>query len=252
MTTAIPYKGSKSRIADWVVEHLPTHGHYVDVCGGGLSVLMAKPRSRLETVNDADGDLVHLWATIRDQPDELARLLHLTPHSRAEYYQAHTDPADGLERARRTYIRLSQGTTQTTVHGGMWARYIAPTGRPVAAQVRAYVSRIAAMAERLADVSLDCRDALGMVTRYGRHPDVLLYVDPPYPGTAARYAHDVDHAALLDALTSCRARVAVSGYPGTVYEETLADWQRHETQTVTGGRHAVAAPRTEVLWVRPC
>lgn len=42
------YQGGKTRIAPSIVALLPGHGHYVEPYGGGLSVLLAKPRSRME------------------------------------------------------------------------------------------------------------------------------------------------------------------------------------------------------------
>lgn len=247
-----PYRGAKTRLAARIADLLPPHSHYVEACGGSLAVLLAKPRSDMETVNDLDGDLVHFWRVLREHPDELARVCMLTPHARAEYYAAQDGrQADDVERARRTFVRLTQGTTQTMQHAGMWARYVTPSGQPLAAQARRYVERFAAVAARLADVSLDEKPALRMVERYGRSPQVCLYVDPPYPGTAAPYRHDIDHEALLSALTGCRAAVVVSGYPGTVYDDALAGWERHEWPARAGGRSGHSVPRTEVVWVRP-
>lgn len=37
----VPYRGSKSRIAPWVVEHLPSAGTFVDLFAGGCAVTHA-------------------------------------------------------------------------------------------------------------------------------------------------------------------------------------------------------------------
>lgn len=60
MKPPIPYFGSKGRLASRIVGMLPQHGHYVEPYAGSLAVLLAKPRSRMETVNDLDGDLMFL------------------------------------------------------------------------------------------------------------------------------------------------------------------------------------------------
>lgn len=58
MKPPMPYFGGKQTIAEQIVRLLPAHGHYVEPFAGGLSVLLAKGRSRMETVNDLDGDLM--------------------------------------------------------------------------------------------------------------------------------------------------------------------------------------------------
>ena len=68
-----PYVGSKAAIAGRVAAEFPAHRHYVEVCAGSLAVLLAKPPSSAETVNDLNGDLVAFWRTLRDHPHELAR-----------------------------------------------------------------------------------------------------------------------------------------------------------------------------------
>jgi len=46
------YFGGKTRLAEKIVATFPAHGHYVEPFAGSLAVLLAKPRSRMETVND--------------------------------------------------------------------------------------------------------------------------------------------------------------------------------------------------------
>ena len=82
-----------------------------------------------------------------------------------------------------------------------------------------YVDRIAAAAERLHHVSLECRPALEVIDWYGRSPDVLLYVDPPYLGSTRAsgcYRHEMpgddQHRELAEALHRCKAAVVISGY----------------------------------------
>jgi hypothetical protein len=82
----------------------------------------------METVNDIDGDIVNFWAQLRDNGDELQRVCALTPHSRLEHKIA-TEPApNDLERARRTWVRLTQGRSSSMRNTG-WRHFAA---RPVA------------------------------------------------------------------------------------------------------------------------
>jgi len=250
----VPYFGGKRSIARWIVGLLPEHEHYVEPFCGGLSVLLAKEPSKLETVSDLDGELVTFWRVLRDRPDELIRACALTPHSRGEHDAAYGLPADDLETARRVWVRLTQGRGGTLRKTG-WRQYIDPAGTATSLPgcMDGYVDRLAAAAERLHAVSLESLPALDVIGRYGRHEGTLLYVDPPYLGATrsfANYRHEMrgetEHRELAAALAECRAAVVLSGYHSPLYDDLYAGWHRVET----GARadNAKVRARTEVLW----
>ncbi|NED73343.1 DNA adenine methylase [Streptomyces sp. SID9944] len=256
MKSPVPYFGSKQRIAPWIVSLLPPHQHYVEPFAGGLSVLLAKPPSRMETVNDLDAELVTFWRVLRDRPDELLRACMLTPHGRAELAATWEPTTDELELARRIWSRLAQGRSGTLRNTG-WRHYIDPAGSATSmpGYLEAYASRLAAAAERLHGVSLEALPALTLVEKYGAQQDVLLYVDPPYLGSTRgwgrNYRHelktDAEHRELAAALDACSAAVVLSGYDSPLYDELYDGWHRYEQPTMTGNATAAKA-RTEVLW----
>lgn len=252
------YYGGKQRVANRIAALMPAHRSYVEPFCGGLAVLLAKPPAKLETVNDLDGHLVCLWRVIRDQPDELARVCALTPHSRAEYQACAELTADlpDLERARRTWVRFTQGRSGGNGKKG-WRFYADPSGTNTSmpGYLRGYVSRIQPAAERLIGVSLECRPGLEVIRDYGRSPDALLYVDPPYLGTTRGggpwdkgYRHEMlaeaEHVELAEALHAVNAAVLLSGYDSDLYADLYADWPKTTMRSRTGGR----STRTEVVW----
>lgn len=263
MTLAPPfaYYGGKTTLAERIVDLLPPHRHYVEPFAGSLAVLLAKPRAHFETVNDLDQDLVTFWRVLRDRGHELATLCALTPHSRSEHALSYDlDVDDDLERARRIWVRLSQGRAGMLRRTG-W-RFYRDAARRTGSMpwtLNAYTDRIWDATERLAGVSLECRPALRVIEDYGQHPSVLLYVDPPYLGTTRhhgnQYRHelrgDTAHRELATALHGCAAIVVLSGYPSALYDEIYADWHRIDFAAYTGqggtkGRSS--GLRTEVLW----
>lgn len=251
----VPYFGSKARVARWIVSLLPDHEHYVEPFAGGLSVLLAKAPSRMETVNDLDGELMTFWRVLRDRPDELVRACALTPHSRAELDTTFEPTTDELELARRIWSRLAQGRSGTLRQTG-WRHYIDPAGSVTSmpGYLKAYVGRLAAAAERLHGVSLECLPALTLIGKYGAQPNVLLYVDPPYLGSTRPWSNyrvemrtEVEHRELAAALAGCRATVVLSGYDSPLYDELYEGWRRYEHRTMTGNA-AGDRGRTEVVW----
>lgn len=262
----LTYFGGKTSFAPTIAKLLPQHGHYVEPFCGSLAVLLAKPPSPMETVNDLDGDLMTFWRVLRDHPHELARVCALTPHSRAEHRASYDrDGCDDLERARRVWVTLTQGRGGIPVRSG-WRHYVHPAGTTgMPAYLAGYVDRMAVACARLQRVSLECRPALDLIARYGSSPDVLLYVDPPYLASTRsasdgglrsgtrRYEHEMlteaEHRDLLAALLGCRAAVVLSGYPSGLYDGLLAGWDRREFTAGTGqSARGEWSVRTEVLW----
>lgn len=260
-TPPFGYFGSKVKIAQAIVDLLPEHRGYAEPFAGSLSVLLAKPPAVFEIVNDIDRDLVLFWRVLRERPEELRRLCALTPHAHAEYDAAWPipDDVDELERARRVWVKLSQGRGGALRATG-WRHHKRPGGRTssMPRTLAGYVDRMFDVAERIRSVSLECIPALDFVRAYGRDPDVLLYVDPPYLfDTRARsgiYRHEMgdeaSHRQLAAALHDCRATVVLSGYASPLYDlELFPSWDRAEIRAGTGQNAAVGwQERTEVLW----
>jgi len=247
------YYGSKVRVAPLIVAMFPEHNYYVEPFAGSLAVLLAKRRSPSETVNDIDGDLMTFWRVLRDRPDELIRVCALTPHSRAEFEACYDlSVADDVERARRVWVRLTQGRSPAVGRATGWSYNVLNDARPK--RLLSTVGRMPAVAERLMGVSLECRPALDVISRYGQSRDVLVYVDPPYMGSTRKsrgYGHEMAdeaaHRELAEVLRGCSATVVLSGYHDPLYDALYGDWHRVDLHTGTsqGGQWS---PRVEILW----
>ncbi|KKX24339.1 DNA adenine methylase [Rhizobium sp. LC145] len=248
------WHGSKWRIAPWVISHFPPHKVYVEPFGGAASVLLQKPRTLSEIYNDLDRDLVRMFRVIRDQPDELARAIALSPYARDEYRELYEPVDDDLEATRRFIIRSFMGMNSKGAlsKSGFDAR-TNPDG--FTSRLRSLADlpeQVALVAGRFLHVLIENCDAKKLVKRYDRD-DALIYLDPPYVAetrSGKYYAHemtDADHSALLAAIDASRAMVIISGYPSELYDSAMKGWHRVETKAHTDGAKA----RTEVLWINP-
>jgi DNA adenine methylase len=73
--------------------------------------LYAKPKSKLETVNDINGDLINLHRVIRDHPQTLSTYLNQLCTSRVIFDNIRLrnyQPRNGIERAAYFYYLISQ------------------------------------------------------------------------------------------------------------------------------------------------
>ena len=260
MKPPFPYYGGKLTLASRIASLLPEHDHYVEPCAGSLAVLLAKPASMMETVNDLDLELVTFWRILRTRADELLEQCALSPHARSDYEAIRDQalaPADDLEVARRIWVQLTQGRSGTRRPNERtgWRFVIAPGyGMSMPDLMNSYLSRFPPAVARLRQVSLECRPVIDLVRDYGSEPRALIYVDPPYvrsARTSSGYRHemtDADHRQLAGTLRDARATVVVSGYPSDLYDlDLLPDWVRTDLtgHTTQGG---AGKSTVERLW----
>jgi DNA adenine methylase len=261
MKPPFPYYGSKGRLASRIVDLMPRHRVYVEPFAGSAAVLFAKAPAPVEIINDLDHNVITFFRVLRTREAEFARALRLTPYSREEYAAADlTDETiDDLERARRFFIRATQGHNAAGSGGRAgWSNGIRARHTDATATSN-LVDRLYSLADRLRTVVVEHRDATELIAAHDA-PDTVFYLDPPYLADTRRsgrdYAQEADsatfHSALADILRSVRGTVLLSGYPSALYDRLYADWDRievsvHRATTNTRGRTGVERG-TEVVW----
>lgn len=112
MNAIFKYPGSKWAIAQWVVDHFPDGYErmiYLEPFAGSLAVFFNKAPSSVEVINDIDSDVVNLFRVLRERPEDMERMILLTPFSREEYDLAFEATEDPLEKARRFLVRANMG-----------------------------------------------------------------------------------------------------------------------------------------------
>ncbi|MBM1170190.1 DNA adenine methylase [Microvirga arabica] len=255
------WMGSKWRLAPWVISHLPPHDLYCEPFGGSASVLMRKPRSKIEILGDLDDELLNLYAVVRDPAlaAQLMMVCSLTPFSDAEFRCACEPMTEDrpVERARRLVVRHAMQVSPDVrkVGTGTGFRRYSGEGRKIPAfDWATYPEAIAAMSKRLQRVLIERDDAVKTIRRHDR-PNALFYIDPPYVHSTRKaptrgYAHEMDDAAhreLLDCILSVKGMVVLSGYGHHLYDEALTGWRRLTREAQDHARNA----REEVLWISP-
>ena len=255
---ALGYYGGKSATANqgtgpWIASLLPhrTDVLYLEPFAGMLGVLLIRPKSKMEIVNDLDDSVINWWRQLRDYPEEFARRVELTPHSRREYEWSKRNMRNAtlspMQRAVAFHVAVSMGMAQgPAADTGSWkVTYSAETGS-IGLWKR---SRIYALAERMRHVQLECRDANVILERASVVERSVIYCDPPYrDADTSSYDEDVDRGRLGELLNAQRGYVAISGFND---EWDHLGWQRH-SRTVQ--RHtliknqSLTSDRTEVLW----
>lgn len=252
-TPLIRYRGSKWRIAPWVIKHFPKHAYYVEPFCGTASVLFRKPPSHFEIINDLDERIINFFDVLRMRPKELIRAISLTPYSRLELKRAQEVSDDPLEEARRFYVRSWQGWNGNSPRSQAWLTNLS-TGSQLPIKQWLRLEALTAISHRLRTVYIEHSPALSIFDRYDK-PETLFYCDPPYTADTRSekkmrdYANEMtidDHIALAKRLNGIKGMAIISGYDSPLYRELYAGWKMVTTET-----HTVKSASTECLWISP-
>lgn len=252
------WPGAKWRIAQWIINHFPKHGTYLEPFFGSGAVFFTKPPSGTETLNDLDNNIVNLFRVIREHPYELVRLIECTPYAKAEYEycrKTYKTEQDNIERARKYLVAVWQGFGGKTYQETSWAhdrtnsvfrpRYFAEVPE-----------RILNIVGRLRRVQIENRDALELIDMYNKK-NCLVYADPPYLAKTRtnlhyqyEFAKEEQHKQLLEVLLHHKGPVLVSSYSNQLYDEWLVlenGWDKQSIRVQTNAGHS----NTECLYINP-
>lgn len=270
----VRYPGGKAGWLDTLLPLIPQQETFVDVFGGGGSVILSRPpASGVDVYNDLDLAMTTLMRVLGDERlfERFHRKVACTLYSREAQNRAidvirqlresedtglgeGSNPSAGawgpimpedfaVEVAWAIYTQMNQsvaGTLNRTK--GQWPKD--KTSQIYVTQWLGMVDQLPEIHDRFRRVQVERRHALEVID-YWDFPGTSLYLDPPYvhdtrPDTHNMYTHEMTneaHEALVTRLTECVASVTVSGYDHPIYRRLEeAGWTRHT--------FAVVAPMT--------
>ena len=111
----IPWVGGKRRLAKHILPLFPAHTCYVEPFCGGAALYFLKETSKVEVINDVNGELINLYRVIKNHLEEFVRQFKWALTSRQVFEWTKATPTEVLtdiQRAARFYY------LQTTAFGG--------------------------------------------------------------------------------------------------------------------------------------
>ena len=234
MRSVLKYPGSKTRIAPWLCSLIPEHQVYCEPFFGSGAVFFNKQKSKIETLNDLDGNVVNYFRVVREHPQELIAALEWTPFARDEYENAFiiSDQDTDIEKARKFAVRCEMGFSCSNKYRNGFRSSQQGTSPNTTKLWKELPETIALASNRLKDAQIENLPANELIRRYDTK-DVFLYVDPPYLGTTRKrylYQHEMEsdreHMELLDLLLHHPGKVMISGYDNPLYNKMLSGWNK--------------------------
>lgn len=262
VNTPFGYFGSKNKIALQLITHLPPHNCWVEAFCGSAALTLGKRKAPIEVINDIDGEIVNVFRQLRNNSDELCRMISLTPYAKDELENSRElNPNDGeLERARKFLVQAMMavnGAFGKEKGGFSYSQSYSRNERD--ARVNRWYNlpqRLTEVVERLRDVRIENRDAVDLLKMFVKRPATLMYLDPPYLGERAKgYTNDASddefHKNLLKTATSAKCMIFISGYDNEIYNSMLTKdkgWSKSAIDTITKDIKGNGLERKEVVW----
>lgn len=250
MKAILKYPGGKWRISDWIISHFPEHKVYLEPFFGSGAVFFKKSPAYIETINDLDGNIVNLFRVCRENPEELASLISITPFARDEFIACYIPSDDPIEQARRTLVRFHQSFGTSNSSKRSW-KNVQTYGGPRCATMWNYLPEtILECFDRLKNAQIENKNAIELIERYNNE-NTLIYIDPPYLQSTRKrnlYAFEMSntsHKEMLDVILKSKSKIILSGYDNDLYNSVLTGWRTDEkTTTAQMGLH-----RVEKIWM---
>ncbi len=197
MNSPFRYAGGKFYARKLILEHIPVHNHYIEPFAGGGSIFFAKNKATNNQLNDLDNDLVNVYLTIRDNPDELVKFLkvqnsnsctippalidgveHGNPLPASKklhgFFKNEFVPLNDLDRAGRWYYLNRTSYSGIMNSQNMYWGY----GDKFSMQPKNWEANIRRTSKKLQDVIITSEDFEHVIDN--ALDSSFLFIDPPY------------------------------------------------------------------------
>ena len=192
---------------------------YVEVFAGMAWVYLTKPRARENVVNDINGNLINLFSVARDQPEELVRLVELTPYARSQYndwynlYFKRKEEFTQLSPLKRAviyyFILHSAYNSELITHPKLDTVSFKSSGSWGSPGMLDNIRQWSKWTQGTVFLNMDYKE---VIERFAS-PETLFYLDPPYTVAENRSHYEFnfnesEHKELAERIKLCSSNTA--------------------------------------------
>ena len=251
MKTPLSYYGGKQKLASTILGFIPEHRIYCEPFLGGAAVFFAKEPSKVEIINDCNGEIINFYEVLKRDFPALEKEIEISLHSRKQHRQARViyENPDMFDRVKRawaiwTLANVSFGCKLNAVFG--YDRNGTGT-RKLDNKRTAFTVDYAI---RLQQTQIECCDALRIIQSRDT-TDAFFYCDPPYVGSDQGHYDGYtqeDFDALLKLLASIKGKFLLSLFRNKTLKEFIErnGWHTVEFKMASPMTHGRSSPRKKV------
>ncbi len=240
----ISQPGAKYFLRNKILELLPEHSSYIEVFGGTGTILLGKPKNKIEVFNDINSNITTFFSIVKNPAKcrGLVDYLDFMPYSRELWrnlkhkWKAGDIPADEIQKVAEWFY-ISRLSFSADFRNGGFATASVSTLRNPCVSFRNIINDLERVSQRLRNVIIEQLDFRQTILKYDS-PGSLFLIDCPYlldaPDKSKRYyGYDFgvnDHKELCDMLNDIQGKAVISHYEHPLYDELYKNWYKYEFQ----------------------
>lgn len=219
MSKLVNRLGNKEKIAHDIYKFFPAHEIYIEPFFGAGGMLLNKPQSKFNFVNDLDDNITNLYWVLTRQKNELVEYLKYVPYSTKFFKDIEmVQPLNELEKAVWFVVKSNwgfMGKPETLVIQVQNARKMT---------IKNLIDGYAKFSkfENLQINNKDFESFLSSISHLKENTErAFIYADKPYTGTTDNYSktwQKSDDERLLNALLKTNCKFAISEYDNGRFE----------------------------------
>lgn len=226
--------GGKSRSRKQIIEMIPGHICYVELFTGAGWVFFGKEPSKVEVINDIDGELINMFNMFKLHGPEIERLLKFEICSRDQfenYKNIDTDQQSDIQKAINFYTSVSYSFASKGNHYGYGKT------RPPKAAVYDF-EKLQKIRERLKNTYVENLSYEKIIDKYDSK-DSFFFVDPPYYNTANDFSRTVklkpmefDHRKLHEKIKQVKGKFLLTINDEPFVRELYKDYNVYDNKVL--------------------
>jgi DNA adenine methylase len=215
LKTPLSYYGGKQTLAKTILGLIPPHRIYCEPFLGGGAVFFAKEPSKVEIINDTNGEIINFYEVLQRDFTALEKEISISLHSRKQHHQAEVvyqnpEMFDRVKRAWAVWM-LANGSYGNILDGSFGYDRTGTSSKKLSNKRGSFSIDYAV---RLQRVQIEYCDALRII-RSRDMEDAFFYLDPPYAGTDQGHYDGYtqeDFDGLLNLLETIKGKFLLSSF----------------------------------------
>lgn len=196
--------GGKSRMRNRIIEMMPEHQTYIELFFGAGWVYFGKEPSKVEVINDIDGELINMFRMSKHHAPEIERIMSYDFHSRDLFdlmKKSNIQIMTEIQRAAR-YLLLARMSFANLLRNYGYSKLTKP---------KSIHRDLESISERLKNTYVENLPYQQVIKKYD-HKDAFIFADPPYLNTSIKFAElDLtfgfqEHIELRDYLVNAKGK----------------------------------------------
>ncbi|MCL2328428.1 MAG: DNA adenine methylase [Bacteroidetes bacterium] len=256
LKTPITYYGGKQTMLKHILPLIPEHIVYTEAFAGGAAVLFAKQPSKVEVINDLNGELINFYRVCKLNFEALKIEIDMSIHARAmhehsNYVYKHPVFFNPVQRAWAVWY--SAKTSFASMLGESFG-YDRKKGQK-AIQMRNAKDNFAEwLRDRLEHITIECDDALKVIKRFDCE-HAFHFIDPPYiysdMGHYGGMFNEQNMVELLELCATLKGKFMLTMYPCDLIQKYVDahGWKIHAVERTITASKVIDKRRRQVEWM---